>query len=342
MPHRTFALFVLPSFLAMILFIALPLVSVAVQSLYVEHPQVMATVEACDPFGCTTETRVDAQATAALREAAPLGRFNGLGTYLNRAHLAVAEVRAAWAAAPDWASFLAAVLSLPFYRALLFTLAYTAVVSPLSLGLGLLVALALNALPRPSRGPIIYVTLLPMIVPTVVGALTLLWMIDQRGVLGALLQWMTGDEDLSVRASPALTWIALFAQGVWSSAPFVFIVFYAGLQTAPRDTLESAMMDGASRLQRLRWVTLPHLAPIATFLMLVLVMDNFRVFEAIIGLNAQAHATSLSLLIFQALRSGDAPLFGSAAASSMLTLLCIAVLCTPSMLRAYRAFKVKA
>ena len=341
MPHRAFALFILPSMLAMILFIAMPLVSVVVQSLYVAHPQVMVAQETCDPFGCKTETRVDAAAMEAMNAAEPQGRFNGLGTYFDAAHLASAELRTIWSTAPDVRTAFAATLNLPLYRALLFTLMYTVVVSPLSLGLGLLIALSVNILPRATRSGVIYFTLLPMIVPSVIGALTLFWMIDQRGIIGAFLQWVTGDDALSLKASGPLAWTTLFVHGVWSNAPFVFIVFYAALQTVPRDTIEAAMVDGASRLERLRLVTMPHLRPVSTFLMLILVMDNFRVFEAIIGLSATAHASSLSSLIFFALR-GDTPLFGSAAATSMLTVICIFVLLLPSLRNAWAGFRTKA
>ena len=47
----------------MILFIALPIISVSVQSLFVEHEQVMREVENCGPFKCTTVLQVDLEAT---------------------------------------------------------------------------------------------------------------------------------------------------------------------------------------------------------------------------------------------------------------------------------------
>jgi hypothetical protein len=72
----------------MLLFIALPIVSVAVQSLHIGHPQVMVAVENCGPFGCTTEQRVDVAATAALQVDQPLGRFAGWSNYIDRNHLA--------------------------------------------------------------------------------------------------------------------------------------------------------------------------------------------------------------------------------------------------------------
>ena len=76
------------------------------------------------------------------------------------------------------------------------------------------------------------------------------------------------------------------------------MVFYAGLQMVPKDTLESAMIDGANRWERVRFVVVPYLAPLATFVALVQLMDNFRVFEPIVGFNAQANATSLSYAIY--------------------------------------------
>ena len=116
MPHRTFLWFILPSLAAMFLFIALPIVSVIVQSLFVAHEQVLVTVENCGPFGCTQETRVDREATAALREAQPLGRFNGLGTYVNRSHLATAELAQAWKTSETFGQFFGQVMNLPFYK----------------------------------------------------------------------------------------------------------------------------------------------------------------------------------------------------------------------------------
>ena len=95
MPHKTFFAFILPSLIAMVLFIALPIVSVLVQSFHVEHPRVMVEVENCQPFGgCTTDMQVDSAAMAQLQAEQPMGQFNGFGTYLNRGHLAVNEIGA--------------------------------------------------------------------------------------------------------------------------------------------------------------------------------------------------------------------------------------------------------
>ena len=96
MPHKTFFWFFLPSGLAMLIFIGLPIFSSLFQSLHIETEQILIEVETCDPFGCDTEVQVDQEATNILRQENPLGRFNGLKTYADRNHLAVNEIAEAW------------------------------------------------------------------------------------------------------------------------------------------------------------------------------------------------------------------------------------------------------
>lgn len=341
MKNRTFFWFILPSLIAMILFIALPIVSVIVQSLHIEHEAVLTQVETCGPFGCTQEVKVNVEATAKLKQDRPLGQFNGLGTYTNRNHLAFAEIGAAWQSRDSIAGFLSNALNLPFYRALAFTLTYTFIVTPLVLILGFFIAMGVNTLPKRIKGPTIFISLLPMIVTPLIGSLILFWMIDAQGILGATLQNIFGDPNLSLKASPTLTWIMLMVYGVWHSAPFAFIVFYAGLQTVPEETLEAAMIDGASRWERTRYVVLPHLMPLTVFIALIQLMDNFRVFEPIVGFSAQASATSLSWIIYNDLAGNQSQFFGSAGATSVLTILGVGILLIPVLVRTWRDFNQK-
>ena len=336
MPHRTFLAFIWPSILAMVLFITLPIVSVVVQSLYVEHEAIVRAVENCGPFGCTTETSVDTAAMAELRAAQPLGRFAGFANYLNRGHLAITELGVIFSDNSGLGDIAARIMNLPFYRALAFTLTYCFIVTPLAMALGFVIALAVNTLPKILRGPTIFVSLLPMIITPLIGSLILAWMFSPAGVFGATLQWLTGDPGLSLSTSPLLTWIVILFYGIWTNGPFSFVVFYAGLQTVPMDTVESARIDGANRWETTRFVLIPHLMPLATFVALVQLMDNFRVFEPIVGFSAEANATSLSWLVFNDLVSQDAQLFGSAAATSVITIIGVLILLAPVLRRTWR------
>ncbi|MDJ0683767.1 MAG: sugar ABC transporter permease [Alphaproteobacteria bacterium] len=341
MRHKTFFWFILPTATAMLLFIALPIVSVLIQSVFAPHEAVLREVENCTPLvGCTTETTIDHDATRALREAQPMGRFVGFEIFIDRGHLAFSEVAEAWSASDGLGGFADQLANLPFYRAMAFTLTFTFVVTPLVIALGLVIALAVNALHVRLKGLAIFFSLLPFIITPLIGALVLFWMIDSRGVLGSAIQWLAGDPDLSLKASTGLMWVALITYGVWHSAPFAFVIFYAGLQTLPMDQIEAAQIDGATRWQRVRYVVIPHLMPLVTFVALIQIMDNFRVFEPIVGFNASAHAQSLSWFIYNDL-GGETRQLSSASASSVLTIIGVAILLSPVLVRTWRDFKKK-
>ena len=113
-----------------------------------------------------------------------------------------------------------------------------------------------------------------MIVTPLIGSIILFWMIDSRGIVGNFLQILFEDPDLSLKASTFLTWIMLIVYGVWHAIPFSFIVFYAGLQTLPKDQIESAKIDGANRINQIIYVTIPHLKP-TMITLLILSMGSF-------------------------------------------------------------------
>ncbi len=320
----------------MVLFIALPIVSIILQSVHSQPERVVETVESCGPFGCTETTSVSQPET---EEGNFFGVFSGVENYVNRNHLAFQQIGSYWSGSESWGGFFAALMNLPFYKALAFTLTYTFAVTPCVLFFGLCVAMAVNRLPRASKGPVIFVTILPMIITPLIGSLILFWMIDSRGIIGAGLQQIFDDPGLSLKASIPLTWISLIIYGIWHHSPFAFVVYYAALQTVPHDQLESAMIDGASRWQRLRYVILPHIAPVTIFIGMISLMDNLRVFEPVVGFNAGASAQSLSWLVYNDLRNETFQLYGSAAATSILTIIGVAIVLTPVIMRTLRDFR---
>ena len=339
MPNKTFFWFFLPTGLAMMLFIGLPIISAGIQSLYSQHDQIVKEVKKCDPFGCTVSIIVDQDKTSILRKEKPLGKFNGFGTYIDRNHLALEEISKFWKETSSFDEFVDQVTNLPFYKALIFTLTYCFFVTPNVLLLGFLIALSLNAVARKIRGPLIFGTILPMIVTPLVGSLVLFWMIDAEGIIGANLQNLMNDPYLSLKSSKTLTWITIIIYGIWHHSPFAFVVFYAALQTVPQEPIEAAIIDGASRFQRIRHIVLPHIYPVVTFVALISLMDNFRVFEPIIGFSAEGSAQSLSWLIYDNLVNEEVILFGSAAATSMMTIIGIAILLAPVLIRTWKEFR---
>ncbi len=341
MRHKTFFWFFLPTASAMLLFIAFPIISVITQSIHAPHKAVLIEVETCTPLtGCKIQTTIDQEATRKQKEINPLGRFVGLDIFFDRGHLAIHELVEIYKSSENWSSKYNQIFNLPFYRAMGFTITFTFLVTPFVVLLGLIIALAVNAIHARLKGLVIFFSLLPFVVTPLIGALVLFWMIDSRGILGSLAQWLVDDPALSLKASTGLMWISLIIYGVWHAAPFAFVIFYAGLQTLPKDQIEAARIDGATRYQQVRYIIIPHLFPLITFVALIQLMDNFRVFEPIVGFNASAHATSLSWFIFNDL-SGETRQLSSASASSVLTILGVSILLFPVLVRTWQDFREK-
>ena len=101
----------------------------------------------------------------------------------------------------------------------------------------------------------------------------------------------------------------------------------------PQDSIEAARLDGASKLQVLWFVTLPHLAPLTIFITLIHLMDSYRVFEPILVLTQGVFTTSVQFLTYSILLDESNPYKASAA--SVLTLVGIGFLLAPLLKRTW-------
>ena len=334
MKKKTFAIFVGPSVFMMVLFIAAPLLSVLWQSFHVTQPVYeQVEVETCTPglLGsvCTTELKT----RPLLNDNGKIlteTTFVGLQSYRNV--IEPDKLRTAIASG-SWRDL----MNIRFWSALRFTLVFTILTLPLVLGTGLLIALAVNNTLQRIKGPVIFVSLLPFIITPVIGALSIRWLFLGDGILTAGIEWWL-DRDIAMFAQAWTIELMMYIYRVWHVAPFAFVVFYAGLQTVNNDAVEAAIIDGASRWQRLRYVIIPHLMPLVIFLTLIHLMDAYRVFEEIVGFSAWAHVISLQWLTYEfLLQDGTgARAISRASASAILTMIGIAVLLGVPLRRVWR------
>ncbi|WP_300036184.1 carbohydrate ABC transporter permease [uncultured Roseobacter sp.] len=337
MKFKTFAAFVGPSVFMMILFIAAPLISVFIQSFQVTQPILQQVeVETCTP-GFLTQT-----CTTEIKTVPILGEdgktmtqtsWVGLQSYKN-----VLQMDKVWAAIGNgsWNE----IMQIDFWKALRFTLSFTLLTLPLVVGVGLAIALAVNNAARAIRGPIIFISLLPFIITPVIGSLSIYWLFVGDGILTAMMERWTGT-NISMFAQAWTIELLMYFYRVWHVAPFAFVIFYAGLQTVNMDTLESAVIDGASRWERLRHVIVPHLMPLIIFIALIHLMDCYRVFEEIVGFRSQAHVISLQWLTYDFMTPDDAGnrAISRASASAMLTMIGIVFLLILPLRRTWRDHK---
>jgi multiple sugar transport system permease protein len=219
-----------------------------------------------------------------------------------------------------------------FVGALKFTLLYTLVTTPLVLVLGFFIALGVHHSAQRLKAIFITASLLPFIITPIVGALAIKWLFRDGGLVPHVLSQFGLSIFWMAEAWSARLLIILY--GVWHSAPFAFIVFYAGLQSVPQDSLEAATIDGATRWQKLRYITLPHLMPLIVFVALIHVMDAYRVFEPVVVLTQGAFTTSVQYLTYHILSVENNPY--KASASAVLTTFGIGVLIIPMLIKTWR------
>jgi multiple sugar transport system permease protein/alpha-1,4-digalacturonate transport system permease protein len=74
---------------------------------------------------------------------------------------------------------------------------------------------------------------------------------------------------------------ALILTSVWRDMGYYMVLFLAGLQTIPAELYEAARMDGAGAWTRFRHVTLPGLRPTTYFVMIMLTISSFKVFDLV-------------------------------------------------------------
>ena len=71
---------------------------------------------------------------------------------------------------------------------------------------------------------------------------------------------------------------------VWKGAGYVMVIYIAGLTNVPKDMIEAAWIDGATRLQMLCKITLPLIMPAITVCLFLTISWGFKVFDLIVSL----------------------------------------------------------
>jgi multiple sugar transport system permease protein len=179
------------------------------------------------------------------------------------------------------------------------TIRFSVVSVSLEMVMGLAIALLLHQ-PLRGKGALRTISLLPWALPTTVMALGWRWIFnDPYGPLNQLLDRLR-LAPIGFLSAPSITWLATAWADVWKTTPFVALILLAGLQTIPADLYEAAALEGASRWQTLRRITLPLLAPYLLISLLFRLAQALGVFDLIQVLTGGGPAGSTESLALYA------------------------------------------
>jgi multiple sugar transport system permease protein len=206
-----------------------------------------------------------------------------------------------------------------FWSALRFTVWYTVVTTALTLITGFVLAIVANRRFPGKRGLFILLLLPIMIAPALMGLMFRLALNGDTGLIPGLLRLF--GLDISLFDPHAVTTLLVVLE-VLQWTPFTFLIIYSGLQSLPVELFEAASLDGATRLQAIRYVTLPLMGPTlfaAGFLRAVDALRTFDVIYVLTGGGPGIITTSLSIYVYKmAFISGS---FGVAQAAAVLIML---------------------
>jgi multiple sugar transport system permease protein len=167
----------------------------------------------------------------------------------------------------------------------------------LGMGLALLATSRIKAI-----GLIRTLLLIPlMMAPVVAGVLWRTLFHSTYGVVNWLLD-LAGIAPHTWLGSPKEALPAVITVEIWQSLPVVAFVLAAGIQSLPTDLYKAAAVDGATQWQVFRRITLPLLRPVIFVLLLLRIMDAFKVFDIVFTMTYGGPGQTtelLSMLIYK-------------------------------------------
>jgi multiple sugar transport system permease protein len=186
-----------------------------------------------------------------------------------------------------------------FLQSVLNTIYFTGASVPITMVIGLGLALLLN---QPIRGRAIFRSAyyLPVVTPFVVSALLWKWLYNgEFGLFNYyLLKGHIIDQPLLWLSDKDLAMPAVVLMSIWSGVGFSMVVYLAGLQAIPAELYESAKLDGAGVLRRIVYITIPMLRPTTLFLLVIGIISSLQVFTQIFVMTSGGPVNKTTTMVY--------------------------------------------
>lgn len=190
-----------------------------------------------------------------------------------------------------------------FWSALWFTVRFVFLAVIIQLGIGLGLAHLLNNNFR-GRNFFRVLFLIPMACPPI--AVAFLWKMmlhPDIGIINTALQTI-GLAKVKWTTSVVVAPFTIVMVDVWEWTPFMFLVLFAAFQALPVEIYDAAAVDGASNFQVFRKITFPLVAPVIVTIVLIRIIDAFKLFELIFGITSAGPANATEALSFYVYLTG--------------------------------------
>lgn len=217
---------------------------------------------------------------------------------------------AEWVGLDNWSEALG---DADLRRALRHTVLFTAMTVPAVLGVALALALLLRGLRR--GGPIVRaVVYLPSLAPVVLAGLLWIFVVNPDvGLLNAAVRGV-GAEPINWLGDPQLALPSIALLEVWRGTGFWALFLLAALLAVSRELYAAAAIDGASRWNAFRFVTVPGIGPTLLVAVVLTTLVSMQVFDSVFVLTngGPAGATDTAVLyIYRSVFESGNPGYGA-------------------------------
>lgn len=227
-----------------------------------------------------------------------------------------------------WANFAKLLRDRVFWVSLYNTVVWTAGSVGLQFVVGTGAALLLFYSGKRVQGFFRTALVVPWMMPVIVIAIMWRWLLnDLYGIIPYYLAvWGFTRDMISVFSTGNGSMIAVILIDVWRAFPLIMLSVLAGLQAIPREQFEVAVVEGASRLQTLRYVILPNVTGILATMAVLRTIWTFNDFDRVYLLTGGGPGISTQTLPILAYKTAWSSLrVGEAAALSVLMLIVLFV-----------------
>jgi len=150
---------------------------------------------------------------------------------------------------------------------------------------------------------ILFVPVIVSVVPS-----TLMWkmLFDYNiGIVNYVIKALGGTTVDWINNERNVTWVVIIVC-VWKEMGYNMMIYYVGLKAIPHELYESAAIDGASRYQRLRYITLPMLKPSTLFLFVTGLIKFVKVFtqSTVMTSGSQSSGNILKTIVYYIYQQG--------------------------------------
>ena len=190
-----------------------------------------------------------------------------------------------------------------FWTSLQVTVIFMVVAVFIEMALGFGAALLLHGEHRGVRLFRVPFLIPAIIAPVVVG---LIWRFMFSADLGILnyLTGLLGISKIPWLGHPVYALVSIILVDVWQWTPFTTLILLAGLDSLPSEPFEAAYVEGATRWQTIRYLTLPMLLPVFTVALMFRTLDAFKMFDIVYIVTRGGPANATYVLSYNIWRKG--------------------------------------